>query len=276
MHGAYYRNFEHVFDESKNLLRTKGKLVDVGRWQGIDVKDNPQMVTHELFDWHFTCQIPASLEELVSQTKPNLPWADEHFEERVGGIPSNPGEAYKNWPFFKRQKSNDRHRDDEGKHSHTYQERIWTPPLEGIRYEYGNLGDVIDLLEREPLTRQAFLPLWFPEDTGVKHKGRVPCTLGYHFMVRNGELHIFYPIRACDYFRHFRDDVYMASRMALWILGELKEREIFKNRYMKGEEFKGQHITGDDHFWDNIKIGKLRMHIYSLHVFAGEVHLLNK
>ena len=30
-------------------------------------------------------------------------------------------------------------------------------------------GDVIDLLEREPFTRQAYLPIWFPEDTGAFH-----------------------------------------------------------------------------------------------------------
>lgn len=253
-YGQFYMDFSHAIAEARELLRKKGKLVDVEKWQGIDVKGNPQMVTHELFDWSFSCRISPNLDTLRQQISPNLPWADDHFMERVGGLPLNPGEQYKNWPFFKRQVDNDRHRDDDGKHAHTYMERMWTPPLEGIRYEYGNLGDVVDLLEREPLTRQAYLPLWFPEDTGVKFKGRVPCTLGYHFMLRNGELNLFYPIRACDYFRHFRDDIYMAARLCIWVLEQLKER--------------------DPETWGSVRPGKLRMHIISLHVFAGEVPLL--
>jgi thymidylate synthase len=256
MYGAYYRDFDAVWNEAVNLLIKKGKLVPVTRWQGIDVSDDPNRITHELFDWSFSYKMPQTVEELQRQIKPNLPWSDEHFAERVGGVPSNPGEAYKNWPFFQRQKNNDRHRDDEGAHSHSYQERMWTPALQGIRYEYGNLGDVLDLLEREPLTRQAYLPLFFPEDTGTKFRGRVPCTLGYHFMLRNGELNIFYPIRACDLFRHFQDDVYMACRLNLWVLDQLRQR--------------------DPDTWNEVKPGKLRMHIVSLHVFAVEAPILEK
>lgn len=257
---GYYRDFSHVIEAARQGLKKKGKYVDVGRWQGIDISDKPEMVTYELYDWSFKCQIATKIETLKKQIQPNLPWADDHFEERVGGEPLNPGEQYKNWPFFRRQKENDRHRDEEGKHSHTYMERFWTPALEGIRYQYGNLGDVVDLLYREPYTRQAYLPIWFPEDTGVKFKGRVPCSLGYHFMVRNDELHIFYPMRSCDFFRHFRDDIYMAARMVLWMLDQLRKRD----------EEQGSH------FWRNIRPGKLSMHILSMHIFAAEVPLLER
>ncbi len=34
----------------------------------------------------------------------------------------------------------------------------------GIRYRYADLHDVIDTLNKDPLTRQAYIPIWFPED----------------------------------------------------------------------------------------------------------------
>ncbi len=91
----------------------------------------------------------------------------------------------------------------------------------GIRYNYGDFGDVIRLLQREPFTRQAFLPMWFPEDTGSVHGERVPCTIGYHFMRRGNYLHIVYYIRSCDYLRHFRDDIYVACINLMWVLETL-------------------------------------------------------
>jgi thymidylate synthase len=76
---------------------------------------------------------------------------------------------------------------------------------------------VIDLLRDRPTTRQAFIPIWFPEDTGAHHGERVPCTLGYHLMARDGRLKIVYYMRSCDFLRHFRDDVYMAGRLCQWV-----------------------------------------------------------
>ena len=126
----------------------------------------------------------------------------------------------------------------------------------GIRYNYGDFGDVIDLLQREPYTRQAFLPMWFPEDTGSVHGERVPCTIGYHFMRRGDYLHIVYYIRSCDYLRHFRDDIYMACRKLMWVLDELKTR--------------------DPKRWSNVVPGYYAMHITSLHCFNKEKEVLKQ
>lgn len=242
---------------AKLILATEGEMVEVGSWQGLDVTEAPQGETFEAMDVMLKAFIPETPEALRYEARPNLPWAEDHFQERVYGLPSNPGQEYKNWPFFVRQKTNDQFRDEGGQHSHTYMERIWAPQdKKGIRYEYGNLGDVVDLLIREPHTRQAFLPIWFPEDTGSVHGERVPCTLGYHFMIRNNKLNIFYPIRACDLYRHFQDDVYMAARMAQWMVETLKSSD--------RERFEG------------LIPGKLNMHIYSFHIFGVEVKKLKR
>lgn len=256
MRQPYFGNFKDAINNARYSLYHFGQEVEQNYWQAIEVKDNKNLNTWEMMNYTFSCRVSPNLDTLRDQIKPNLPWADDHFMERIGGLPLNPGEQFKNWPYFKRQKENDRHRDGDGKHSHTYMERIWTPSLKGIRYKYGNLDDVISLLLRDPHTRQAFLPIWFPEDTGSKELQRVPCTLGYHFMHRDGEMHIWYPIRACDYFRHFRDDVYMACRLLLWVIEKLK--------------------TKDPETWRDVQPGLLHMHIYSFHVFAPERELLRK
>jgi len=225
--------------------------VHVGEWQAIQ-GDIPQADTIEIEDVTVTLLLPTSVEQWQEEIKPNLPWAEEHFTERVSGIPYNPPPSHVRWPYA--QKSNEQHIQDE-KFSHTYPERFWPkwvprPGMHqavyltanmGLRYPLGDLEDVVRLLRERPGTRQAFLPVWFPEDTGATEGQRVPCTLGYHFLIRDGRLKIVYYIRSCDFYRHFRDDVYMAGRLAQWMAERL-----------------------------DIEPSRLVMHISSLHIFSVE------
>jgi len=247
---------------TKDRLRNHGYVVKTERWQGIESPDD----MWEVMNHSFQMFIPETLEELISEVKPNLPWADNHFDERVGGIPLNPPPSNEWWPF--NQNKNSEFKKEE-QFSHTYPERIWPKKapfdletgklprrkLQGIRYEYGDFNDVLDLLEREPFTRQAFLPIWFPEDTGSHHQERVPCTIGYHFMRRGDFLHVSYFIRSCDIMRHFRDDIYLACRKLLWVIEEMKKR---------------------DKSWENVVPGYYAMHIVSLHCFNSQKAILKQ
>lgn len=239
---------------TKDRLKDSGYVVKTEKWQGIDSPDD----MWETMNHSFQFFIPENRADLVKEVKPNLPWADDHFEERIGGLPLNPPPSHEWWPFS--QKNNEQF-GGSTKFSHTYPERMWPKNTsdktnKGIRFEYGDLSDVISLLDREPFTRQAFLPIWFPEDTGVVHGERVPCTIGYHFMRRGENLHMVYYIRSCDYIRHFRDDVYMACRKLMWILEELKYRS--------------------PESWSNVKPGYFAMHITSLHCFNREKGILKQ
>lgn len=241
------------------------------KWQGMSTADKPELEMREML--FPSLKVPLrGLEDLQhwrDDIKPNLPFADVHFLERISGVPSNPGEAWKIWPWGN---AADKHRTAGEKFTHTYQERFWPKnagskdpamahnhtnyfPLYGIRYEYGDLDDVVALLHREPLTRQAYLPVWFPEDTGVLHGGRVPCTLGYHFINRHDYLHVSYGIRSCDFIRHFRDDCYLAVRLTLLILDRLRRL---------------------DKRWDTVKPGLFRMEIGSFHIFINDLATLKK
>jgi hypothetical protein len=241
-------------------LLSSGERVET-HWQAM--RGVPQNQTIELTNVEFRCVMPVTGETASLQIAPTLPWAEDHFQERVSRVPHNPPPSAAYW---QRGKGVDEHRDAQGKFSHTYPERFWPKQahlgpnnvtrynMQGIRYPYGDLDDVVSLLAREPYTRQAYLPVWFPEDTGAVHGERVPCTLGYHFLLREGRLHTFYPIRSCDLLRHFRNDVYMAVRLTQWVIDQLN--------------------TGAYAPWVGVTPGTLTMHIVSLHVFEADLPAL--
>jgi hypothetical protein len=235
--------------------------VHTEKWQGKEIKHDPKYTMIETLNLSFSCQMSSDLKDIGEQIKPNFSWADEHFEERVSGLPLNPPPSHVRWPYA--QKNNAEFGGLE-KFSHTYPERIWpkfasdipNSKMSGIRYEYGDFNDVVELMSREPFTRQGFLPIWFPEDTGSVTGERVPCTIGYHFIRRGDWVHVVYYIRSCDFFRHFRDDIYLCAKKVFWLIEKLREK--------------------DPENWNHVKPGMLTMHITSLHAWASEKSLLKK
>lgn len=265
-----------------------GSPVDTGHWQAI--KDVPQTKTIELRNEVLDTEIEPTALQWAGFCGPSTPWAENHFQERVGGEPLNPGVQYKNWPWYKgnvpvHQTAGEVVKGGgEWQFSHTYMERYWPkhagefwgrsahvhPPTmtaeaervdaRGIRYRYGDLNDLVDLLVREPYTRQAYLPVWFPEDTGATDNQRVPCSLGYHFLLREGKLHCNYYIRSCDLLRHFRDDVYLTGRLCQWVVDQARSKE----------------GGSQDFLWNYIVPGELTMIMSSLHVFEGDLPKLRR
>ena len=240
-------------------LRLMGREQYAAKWQSVDAPA-PML---ELMEVAFRFPVLAGLNELAGDINPNHVWADLHFAERVSRIPSNPGTAYKFWPYFKVNKDLEDQalQGKAAEFTHTYQERIWPKEAgtnhqdhliqrHGLRYALGDLDDVVQLLREQPNTRQAYLPIFFPEDTGAVHRGRIPCTLGYLFQMRGGFLHMSYYIRSCDYFRHFRGDIYLAGRLLQWVLEQLE--------------------------WKDVQPGMLNMYASSMHCWLSERELLPK
>lgn len=265
-------DFEYTYKVYRERLLHKAPSVDVGTWHSQSTAGNPLLVTMEIEYVSFSIKVPWWEKELQEDIKPNLPWAEEHFLERVGGEPVNPPPSHVNWPW-----AHGQHQDPDEKFSHTYPERMWPRfanvgqvrpngrrvfvPHNGIRYEYGDLQDVVMLLTNELYTRQAYLPIFFPEDTGgsARIAERIPCSLGYHFMVRKNELgysqmSCMYTMRSCDFVRHFRDDIYMAARLLQWMA-----REVSLN-------------LGD--FVGDITPANLHVQIASLHAMEGDRYKL--
>src|SRR5436190_24325597 len=84
-------------------LRRYGQVVDVGEWQSLRGRGTPQEKTIELLNVSLQYEVPERGVGLEEQGKyfVNLPWAEDHFQERVSGEPLNPGEQYKNWPWYR-------------------------------------------------------------------------------------------------------------------------------------------------------------------------------
>ena len=256
-----FGRFNDVISWTAQQMYDYSYEVHTEKWQGKEIKHDPKYTMIETLNLSFSCQMSPDIKEIGEQIKPNFAWADEHFEERVGGLPLNPPPSHVRWPYA--QKNNAEFGGLE-KFSHTYPERIWpkfasdipNSKMSGIRYEYGDFNDVVELMSREPFTRQAFLPIWIPEDTGSVTGERVPCTIGYHFIRRGDWVHVVYYIRSCDFFRHFRDDIYLCAKKVFWLIKKLREK--------------------DPENWNHIKPGMLTMHITSLHAWAVEKSLLKK
>lgn len=267
--GPGYESFRTIFKRIRDEL-LKAPPVFVGEWQSQQIGTKMHELLHVVFEW----EMPEFDAEAALLTGARLPWAEDHFRERVGGVPLNPAPSEAWWPFAaKKDGTNVAHKSEGEAFSHTYPERMWpkfandpnywdsvkpgdrddADPHWGIRFELGDVNDVVNQLSKSPNTRQAYLPIWFPEDTGAVHGKRVPCTLGYHFIIRDGRIDCSYFMRSTDLLRHFQDDVYMAVRLVQWIIDQLKEEK--------------------PHF--PLRPGKLIFHTANMHIFEQDVDMLN-
>lgn len=241
---------------AQRLLETKP--FHRGKWQTLDVSASKTHSTRELRNVSLFYTVPDTWAVLRDEVKPDLPWAEEHHAERVSGHPLNPAPSYLRWPHHTG--SSDRHIDST-RFSHTYPERFWPRQAgyaaatgetnRGIWYDYGDLSGVVAQLIENPLTRQAVLPVWFPEDTGATDR-RVPCSLSYHFMADDDyRLSVWYTLRACDFVRHWHNDVYFACRLLQWVCERF--------RYHSDRPVNVAFTPGE-----------LNMTISSLHAFLGD------
>lgn len=282
-------SFDRIRAHTWNLMLSQSQRVPSSPWQGREAK--PEFATHELMNYTFTHSLAGvtDLQAYRDDIKPNLPWADDHFKERVCGSPINPGIQWANWPWGG---SADSFRDEHGMFNHNYMERYWPKyaggflkpsttaeeraghvahvggfikPLRGIRNDYGDLNDLVKSLAANPLSRQEWFPIFHPEDVGQVVGGRKPCSLGYQFWVRNKQLHCYYPLRSCDFMHHMPDDIYLTIRLMLWVLGKCQGISLAQST----EE-------PESDYWADVKMGTLTMHCTSLHVFANDFIAMSK
>ena len=156
-----FGRFNDVIRWTAEQMYDYSYVVHTEKWQAKEIKHDPRYAMIETLNLSFSCQMNPDLKVIGDQIKPNFDWADEHFEERVGGLPLNPPPSHVRWPYA--QKNNAEFGGLE-KFSHTYPERIWpkfasdipNSKMSGIRYDYGDFKDVVDLMVKEPFTRQAF------------------------------------------------------------------------------------------------------------------------
>lgn len=198
-----YSNFKQAKNEIARDLNELGVTVFAG-YQGMDhaALNREAFTTKELQGYDYRVVRPR-FEDL----NPTQPWADAEWEERLSGIrgaPVNPGEAWKLRPEVWKPLLED---GEDPQFSYTYSERLAESAAAAI----------FELYER-PTSRQAYVPIWDARlDSPNVGKRRVPCSLGYHFMVRQGALHVTYTMRSSDFATHFDNDLYLALKLQRYV-----------------------------------------------------------
>lgn len=235
-------NLKHAIFNARYALKQLGEETQTENWQG----DKSPFEFIELINLTLEAPLANTKEQAKEYCDPFWPWANEHFEERVSSVPYNPPPSHTKWL-----KKSGEYLESDSKFSHTYPERIWSKGLHrGIRYDIGDLSDAIELLKQDLHTRQCYIPIYFPEDlTAARQNKRVPCTLGWHIMIRDNKVYIHYPMRSCDAIRHFHNDLYLANRLVLWIIEELD---------------------------CNLDVGSILFSSTSFHCFTNDKYALNK
>ncbi len=123
--------------------------------------------------------------KMIEENNLNLQFAIEDFLDRILIMRRNPGNAIKYdtsgvlRPYLK-----------DGKLRYTYNERMH-PYLENI----------LELLYKYPDTRQAYLSIWDNKEDCLEfvlERERVPCSIGYHFLVRNEAMNLTYLMRSLN------------------------------------------------------------------------------
>lgn len=198
----HYRTFQEALNEIRRELKEMGIRVHPKSVQNIDVSENEDYAALELQDYTYRVTQP----DYMSLPLNNAQWCEAEFMERVSGRRLNPGTAWKfrekYWaPFINRF----------GRFDYAYPERMAIP-----------LEHVISALSQDHETRRAFLSVFDrQEDYADEFKRRIPCSLGYQFQFRQGQLNVTYLQRSADFSEHFANDLYMADRLKCFISEKL-------------------------------------------------------
>jgi thymidylate synthase len=195
-----FDDVELAIDELRRNVSELGTTVELKTYQNINIAGNPDFITKELIGESFKITEAVSSEaalEYIHETR-GEGWRNfvvQEFDERLSEDHVNPGDSWRlvgdYWnKFFNKS----------GKHDYTYNERI-RPQLQLV----------IEELKRDPGSRRAFLSIW---DSGRDPENslremRVPCSLGYQFLIRNGKVDIIYLMRSSDVMQLIDIDIFM-------------------------------------------------------------------
>ena len=175
-----------------------GHIVHTNTMQNKDIADDEGYKTKEVMMYSYCLTGLKKISYLFFADVMAREWADAEFVERVSFTPTNPGIAYK-----LRKHIWDEFLNADNKFDYSYNERM-----------IGKIKDIIRLLKKDPDSRQAIINIWNDEDyDGIGGHLRVPCSMYYQFLIRNGQLNIIYNQRSADVVTHFGNDVYLAYRL---------------------------------------------------------------
>ena len=200
--------------------------------QNKKIEGNPDFYTKEIQNYVYSL-VDMGYPDPLFVFEDSKEWAEAEFRERFSAVYRNPGEAWKIRPDMWEQFLVD------GKFDYAYNARI--------NHQY-NFDLIKNELKANPDSRQCWMPIFFPEDVQfLGGKRRIPCSLGYYFMVRENKVNMTYVQRSADAVAHFGNDVWLA-----WQAMDFMARGL------------------------ELETGILTHHIFSLHSYRKDWDALNR
>lgn len=206
-----YNNCNEAIIDIGRELKKCATTVHTDTYQNKDIHDKPEFETKEIQAYSF-----AILDSSDRDAMPNvhLDYCKVEILERTSGSYSNPGTAYLTrkevWDEFL--VPAEPSHIAATKFDYTYSERMFWQ-LEKVKQE----------LIQHQATRQAIIEIHDRKvdqyNMGTK---RIPCSMFYQFMVRDGKLDILYVMRSTDFFTHFQNDIWLAVGLQTWMAKQLE------------------------------------------------------
>lgn len=213
-----FKTLLEAVNEVYRDLKVRGITVECNSYQDKKLEGEDRFVK-ELMGVDFRVTTPLlDRDELIRYSFKDdadriISYCKQEIADRCSSQPLNPGNSYKirsdMWTKFL---------EGDNKFSYQYAERLWTND---------QFRNVINILKEDSGTRQAVLSVWNPDlDMKAEKLGggnRIPCSLLYQFMIRNGRLHCQYIMRSNDALGHFPIDLYCATGLMEYVVEELKD-----------------------------------------------------
>lgn len=204
-----YKNCSEAINEIERDLFEIGVRVMVNTVQDKDVSDDKDnYMTQEMQGYDFMILDQSDRDDMVrNQSEDLLEWNEAEHLERVSHEPINPGVAYKLrnsvWNEFLHS----------GRFGYTYNERIRE-----------QLPQIIAELKKNINTRQAIIEIHnnMIDLDSLGGACRLPCSMYYQFMYREGKLDVIYNMRSSDFYTHFRNDIWQAMKLRDLVASELE------------------------------------------------------
>lgn len=240
-----YLNCNEAITDIGRELKKCATAVHTQTMQNLQIADNPDYETKEIQAFEF-CIINTDDKDQMPQA--TLEWLNAEFKERISANFKNPGEAYKLRPEVWEQflvEGNEFGRDDETGESYVERKKMFEYTYnERIQWQ---LEAVFNELKLHPESRQAIIEVHDRRiDQFKMGKERIPCSMFYQFMVRDGKLDVIYVMRSSDFATHFQNDIWLADELRRYLAKAL-----------------------------NLPIGKFIMFVSSLHVYRKDWELLS-
>ena len=213
-----YSNAYELMSEIFREVWEMGHIVHPHSMQNKKVEGNEDFSTKEITNYSYCLTNLYYVDNLFFADARAKEWADAEIGERVSKDFYNPGTAWEMrkhiWEEFINYG---------GEFDYTYNQRL---------NKFNAIDRIIRELKINPDSRQAILTIWKASDiVSIGGENRVPCSIYYQLMVRDGKMNIIYNQRSADVVTHFGNDVYLAWKLMEYIAEKVgvKPGHLFHN-----------------------------------------------